>query len=141
VKNLYNFSHLSNYLVIISGIFYGVLKYLMQVETEYGPRPHELQEWMQSLHIIVAPLMLLSLGMMWTPHIIKMKENSKVKRKSGISLYYLALPTVFTGYLVQVIYSERPQLFMIWAHLILSFLWTFSYLAHHLNRKKFAQRV
>jgi hypothetical protein len=134
---LYTLSHWSNYLLIASGVIYGVLKYTMQVESEYGLRPHEWQGFTQGLHIVISPLMVFSLGSLWWQHILKMKENSKMKRRSGLSMLYLSIPMILTGYFIQVFYQPTLKEVFIWGHVLLSIVWTLLYVIHHfLGRRR-----
>lgn len=132
MKNkIYNFVHLTSYLTIIHGCLYAIIKYNLQIESEYGFRPHQYQALIQAIHIVLSPLLIFSFGLLWQDHIFPKLKKFKQKKVTGLSLVILIILMSLTGYLLQISYEEYTRQIFITLHLATSLLWTFFYVFHH----------
>lgn len=135
-KNLsYKFTHWASYLTITHGVIYFVLKYFMQVESEYGLRPHPYQSLIQGIHIVLSPLLIFAFGLLFKDHIVRMYKNAIYKRKTGITLTLTMIIMILSGYLVQVIYQQNPKMVIAYIHIAVSGVFTLAYLIHHLFKR------
>jgi len=134
-NKLYTFSHIITYLTVIHGSIYGIYKYFLKVETEYGLRPHALQGIWQGAHIFLSPLLIFIFGMLFKDHIIKMYTSAKRKRKSGIGLVALMVIMILSGYLIQIVYAQEPKVLIAYIHIAISVFFSFIYLVHHILKK------
>ena len=107
----------------------------MQVETEYGLRPHPYQGFTQAIHIVLSPFLVFSFGLLFKDHILKMYKSAHYKRKTGLILSVTMFVMIISGYGLQVIYAEFPKLATAYLHLGVSLLFTIAYLIHHLFRR------
>lgn len=132
--NLYRFVHLTSYLTIGHGILYYVIKNFMTNETQYGIRPNEYQGLIQSVHIILSPILIFALGLLWKNHILKFFRKKSIKLYSGIILTTTLITISFSGYLIQIIYNIKGKEIATYIHLIFSALYIGSYLYHHFKK-------
>lgn len=130
-KRLYKFIHISSYLTIIHGLVYWVLKEFLQIETEYGLRPHPLQTYAQAVHIVLSPLLIVSLGLLWQKHIVHYFKKKSKKLYSGTIITVCLILISFSGYFIQVIYNDPGKEVAIWVHLVFSAFFIAAYLFHH----------
>mgnify|MGYP000305835929 CR=1 FL=1 len=131
----YLFTHYVTYLTFIHGIGYWIYKYFLKVETEYGIRPHPLQEVWQASHVLLSPLLVFAFGLLFKGHIWKMYKNAHHKRKTGITLTLSMVIMILSGYLVQVIYQVEAKQITAYVHIAISVLFIFAYLIHHLFKR------
>lgn len=134
-SKIYRFTHIAAYLTIVHGLFYLVVKYFFKVETPYGERPHWLQGYLQSAHILLSPLFLFAMGLLWNGHIMTKLRHSTRKRVSGITLLCVCLIMVVSGYGIQAFYQETAKAIQVWAHIGTGLLFVFVYTLHHLKRR------
>jgi len=130
-RKTYQFIHFTSYLTILHGIVYFIVKDFMQVETDYGPRPHYFQTYIQGAHIVLSPLLLISFGILWQEHILKFFQKRSRKLISGVTLTFSLVLIGFSGYLIQILYTDAPKKFAVWLHLLFSALYILAYLRHH----------
>lgn len=136
MKIIYKFTHWITYLTITHGVIYGVYKYFFQIETEYGIRPHPIQDIWLALHIMLSPLLVFAFGLLWKNHIVLMYHNSLIKRRSGLSLVVLMILMIFSGYLLQIIYEQEAQKITAYVHIAVSAVFSLGYIVHHLLGKR-----
>jgi len=134
-NKLYTFTHYITYLTVIHGSIYGIYKYFLKVESEYGLRPHQMQGVWQGVHIFLSPLLIFIFGILFKEHIVKMYKSATRKRKTGLSLVFLMIAMILSGYLIQIIYAKEPKVLIAYIHIAVSFLFGFFYLIHHLLKR------
>jgi len=134
-NSLYSLTHIITYLTILHGVLYWLIKYYMKVETEYGLRPHEFQSLLQGAHIILSPALIFIFGLLFKEHILKMYKNALYKRKTGMTLTISMTVMILTGYLIQVVYMSGPKEHIAHIHIIVSLIFSLSYLIHHLLKR------
>jgi len=83
------------------------------------------------LHILVAPLLILAIGIILHSHIFwKLEIRSRTGKKTGIILIPLFCLMVASGYILQIITTHRPGWVMI--HLASGALWAILYGGHQI---------
>lgn len=140
-KNLYKFIHFTSYLTIAHGVLYWVIKEFLQIQSDYGPRPHPYQTYVQAIHILLSPLLIISLGLLWQNHIVVFFKKRSKKFISGTLVTAFLIIISLSGYLVQVVYDEPGKKYVTWIHLIFSGLYLFAYLSHHFLSLKKRQKA
>jgi hypothetical protein len=122
--------HISNYLIVLTGIGYGVLKYFMKVDSQYGLLPNPNQKFFLYAHILVAPIFIFGIGCIWNSHIqVKRQLKQTPKKITGKSLFYLVFIMIASGYLIQT--QVELKNIWIWVHIVISVIWIPLYLVHH----------
>jgi hypothetical protein len=120
------------YASVLSGIFYGVLKFFFKVDGPFGQMANPWQSDLHHIHIIVSPFVLFSVGLLWKNHIwLRISTDFRKLRKTGISLTVLFFIMVLTGYFYQSSTSENSLFIWQWTHIISSCLWTILFVFHH----------
>src|SRR5262249_34490426 len=61
--------NLSSILVGLSGVVYAWMKYLMTTDDPYAVVNHPLQPWVLDLHLIAAPILVFSIGLIFMDHV------------------------------------------------------------------------
>ena len=116
---------------------YAWMRYFAEPADEFAIVNHPWQPWMQAAHIVLAPLLVLALGMIWRLHVwAKLRANRKGRRLTGWVLALLAFPMVVSGYLLQVASDEAWRNAWIWLHALSSVVWTVAYLFHQKARRR-----
>lgn len=133
-RQYYKFIHFTSYLTIVHGLIYWIVKEFMAIDTEYGLRPHIMQTYAQAMHILLSPLLVISFGLLWRDHILKLFKAKNKKLFSGSILTVSLMILIGSGYLIQVVYAVKLKTFFVWMHLILSALYILAYLKHHIFR-------
>lgn len=110
-----------NLVILAIGIIYFIFKYFMLVESNYGPRPHELTATWLHWHVMSVPLVVLALGYLLPIHIIpKLKKSNQERQKSGIFLILCFIIMIISGYLLQMGFSQSFNISAGWIHSIIS---------------------
>jgi len=127
--------HLSNLLVGGTGLVYAWMVFLVEPTDPYAVVNHPLQPMVQHLHILVAPLLVFTAGLIWRRHAwAQWRRGIEDRRRSGLSLIYLLVPMIVSGYLIQTATDDGWRRIWVWVHLITSCLWLLGYLAHQAPR-------
>jgi hypothetical protein len=123
--------HLSNLLVGGTGLVYAWMVFLVQPADPYAVVNHPLQPQVQHLHILIAPLLVFTAGLIWRRHAwSQWRRGVEDRRKSGLSLISLLVPMIVSGYLIQTATDDSWRRIWVWVHLATSGLWLLGYLAH-----------
>ena len=76
--------HLSNLLVGGTGLVYAWMVFLAKPADPYAVVNHPLQPQMQHLHILLAPLLVFTAGLVWRRHVwSQWKRGIEDRRRSG----------------------------------------------------------
>jgi hypothetical protein len=109
----------SSSLTAISGTIYGIMKYLVASTDPYAVVNHPWQPFFLKFHILAAPFMVFSLGMIFRRHILeRWMSGSKSARRSGVFTTCIFLPMVLSGYLIQVVTGGTVLEGLVLAHLV-----------------------
>ena len=128
--------HVSNALVGGTGLVYGWMRYFAEPSDEFAIVNHPWQPELQHAHVLVAPLLVWSVGLIWSAHVWKRwRSGYAVHRKSGIALGLLLFPMIASGYALQVSEEEAWRQAWIAVHVATSVLWLLFAVAHPLLRK------
>ena len=123
--------HLSNLLVGGTGLVYAWMLYLVKPSDPYAVVNHPFQPQVQHLHILVAPLLIFTAGLIWRRHVwSQWKRGTEQRRRSGVTLIYLLVPMIVSGSLIQTAVDDRWRKAWVIVHLATSALWLAGYLAH-----------
>lgn len=122
--------HLSTVLVAGTGLVYAWMRYLLP-EDPFAVVRHPAQPAVQHLHLLVAPLLVFTTGIIWKQHVWgHWKSGVPSRRRSGLALLLALVPMVVSGYLIQTTVSEGWRTAWITLHLVASGLFLTGYLGH-----------
>ena len=123
--------HLSAFLTAGTGLLYGWLRYFGQRPGDFGPEAHPAQALLQHLHVLAAPLLVFTLGVLVRGHVQPMlRRRAPGGRASGLGTVGILAPMVLSGYLVQVAVAPAWRTGWAWAHGIASLLFLAGYAVH-----------
>jgi hypothetical protein len=126
--------HLSVLLVGGTGLVYAWMLYLVKPADPYSLVHHPWQPHVQHLHILVAPLLVFSAGLIWHRHVwTRWQTGHPARRRSGLTLVLSMAPMVFSGYLVQTAVDAAWRQGWGVVHLVTSGLWVLGYGAHQVK--------
>ena len=116
---------------LVTGLVYWWMKDMMTPPTEWSVINHPLQPWVLKAHILVAPLLVFSVGMITVRHIWNhYRVGVKKGRRTGLITALLIVPMVATGYLLQVFTAETLVRVLGWTHLGLGIVYSLGLAAH-----------
>lgn len=116
---------------LITGLVYWWMKDLMTSTDPWAVINHPLQPWALKAHILIAPLLVFSVGLITSRHIWRHYQmRVKKGRRSGMlaSLSFLVL--VLSGYVLQVVTVETLLRALGWIHLGLGIVYSLAVAAH-----------
>ena len=123
--------HLSNLLVGGTGLVYAWMIYFVEPADPYSVVHHPLQPAVQHLHILVAPLLVFTAGLIWRRHVWwQWRTGSGERRRSGLSLATVLIPMIVSGYLIQTAVDDAWRKIWVIVHLTASGAWLLGYLVH-----------
>jgi hypothetical protein len=123
--------HLSNLLVGGTGLVYAWMIFLVKPADPFAVVNHPLQPQVQHLHILAAPLLVFTAGLIWRRHVWwQYRRGIDERRQSGLSMIFLLVPMIVSGYLIQTAVDDGWRRIWVWVHLAASGLWLLGYLAH-----------
>lgn len=126
--------HLSNLLVGGTGLVYAWMLYFVHPIDEYAVVNHPAQPHVQHLHILVAPLLVFTVGLVWHRHIwTHWTRGVRRGKRTGLSMILTMIPMVVSGYLIQTAVDADWRHTWVVVHLIASGLWIAVYLAHQVR--------
>ncbi len=117
----------------VTGVVYFWMKYLLEGSDPYSAVHHPWQPLVLKLHILVAPLLVFTLGMFAVRHVWpQLAQRVVVARRSGLTTALVAGPMMVTGYLIQVFTDERWLRVVAWGHSGLGALFVIGFVGHRL---------
>jgi hypothetical protein len=133
--------HLSTFLVSLTGLVYAYMHYEMKAADPFSVINHPLEPYMMALHILTAPALILAAGLIVHSHILwKLKNGSRIARKTGILLIPVFAVMVLSGYLLQVITASWRSI-LVGTHLISGVLWFGAYVGHQIASLRFRRSM
>lgn len=117
----------------LTGVAYFVLKDLVEPDPDaFSVVSHPWQPHVQHLHVLFAPLLVLSFGVLLRDHVLARLRNPawKRSRRTGWTLALMVSPMIATGYLLQVSVDELWRSIWKWSHLGTSLVFLAGYLGH-----------
>jgi len=122
--------HLAALVTAGSGLMDGLLRWFGERVGEFGPEAHPWLGTAQHLHVLVAPCLVFSLGVMVRGHLWPRLGKGREGRRTGLGAGLLIAPMVFSGYGLQVAGSPTWRLGLSWVHGICAGIFLAAYLGH-----------
>lgn len=123
--------HLSTLFTVLSGLLYGWLRYFGQRLGEFGPEPHPLQALLQHSHVLGAPLLVFTLGMLVRAHVLpRIRGGASAGRATGLLIALGLAPMILSGYGIQIVTEPSVRILLAWVHGVSSLLFLAAYGAH-----------
>jgi hypothetical protein len=123
--------HLSNLLVVGTGLIYAWMAYFVTSTDPYATVNHPWQPAVQHLHILVAPFLVFATGAIWRRHVWKSWQmDIRSRRRSGLGLALSLAPMAVSGYLIQTAVEPPWRKAWVVVHLVTAGVWTGGYLLH-----------
>lgn len=116
---------------LLTGVVYWWMKDLMVSSDPWSVINHPLQPWMLKAHILIAPLMVFSVGLITSRHVWRHYRTGVSKgRKTGLTAALSFIVLVLSGYLIQVLTGETILRVLAWTHLGLGIVYSVGLAAH-----------
>lgn len=122
--------HLAALATAGTGLMDGLLRWFGTRVGEFGPEPHPWLGIAQHLHVLLAPLLVFTLGMMVRGHLWSKLRKGPEGRRTGLGAAFLIAPMVFSGYGLQVVTSPVSRSGLAWAHGISACAFLLAYFGH-----------
>lgn len=114
-----------------TGVAYWWMKEMLTPSEPWAVINHPLQPWMLKAHILLAPLLVFSVGLITTRHVWRHYRNGVEKgRRSGLGAALGFGALVLTGYAIQVVTGESILRILAWGHLGLGLVYSAAVAAH-----------
>lgn len=103
---------------VITGLAYGVFKYLVTPVDPFAVVSHPLESWALRLHVLASPLLVFAIGAVSLKHAWRhFRARVRTARRSGLLVSAVAGPMILSGYLIQVLTSAGWLAAMVVVHL------------------------
>ncbi|MEJ2502654.1 MAG: hypothetical protein P8177_04935 [Gemmatimonadota bacterium] len=103
---------------LVTGVAYWWMKEMMPAADPWAVINHPLQPWMLKAHILMAPLLVFSVGLITTRHIWRHFRTAVARgRTSGLVAAGSFIVLVASGYALQVFTAETVLRVLGWTHL------------------------
>jgi hypothetical protein len=117
----------------VTGVIYLGMKYLMVSDDPLAVVNHPWQPAVLKLHILVAPLLVFSIGLVALRHVWRhLQSKTKDGRRSGLLTVLVLGPMIASGYLIQTMAEEGWLRTMAIVHIGLGLVYGVALLAHQL---------
>lgn len=127
----YRLFHGCNLAVVGTGLVYAFMKYMLDSVDEFAVVHHPWQPTVQHLHVLAAPALALMIGGFWMGHALPhLRAGIKKGKRSGLLQLWMALPMIFSGYLLQTSVSETWRTIWVVCHGTTSVLWMLGAFIH-----------
>lgn len=134
-------NHVANLLVGGTGLVYAWMRYFAEPADEFALVNHPLEPDLQRWHILLSPLLVFTVGVIWSPHVWKrIRSGFRARRLTGWGLGALFFPMVASGYLLQTAQELEARELWVIVHVVTSLAWMLGYLVH-LTRPRTSKRT
>ena len=117
----------------LTGVIYLWMKYLVVSDDPLAVVNHPWQPAVLKVHILVAPLLVFSIGLVALRHVWRhFKSKTRDGRRSGLLTVVVLGPMIVSGYLIQTMTDEGWLKAMAVAHIGLGLIYGLALLAHQL---------
>lgn len=114
-----------------SGLVYLWMKYLVESQDPFAVINHPWQPYVLYVHVLAAPALVLVFGMVWTSHVSgKIEGGRPYNRRSGLMAIWSFAVMAASGYLLQVLTTERLHTAVVVTHVASGCGFLLVYLAH-----------
>ena len=121
--------------VSLTGIVYGVFKYWVPSPDPDSRAGHPMQPGFMKAHLLLAPFAVLGVGLLLRRHALaRLRRGEQNGRRSGLTMLWIFLPLVLTGYLVQVFIGPGAVHATGWTHAALGLVFALGYVFHPKRR-------
>ena len=115
----------------LTGVIYIWLKYLMVNDDPFAVVNHPWQPAVLKAHILVAPLLVFSIGLVTLRHVWRhLRSTTREGRRSGVLTIVVLGPMILSGYLIQALTEEGWLKAMAISHIVLGVVYGLGLLAH-----------
>jgi hypothetical protein len=115
----------------VTGVIYLWLKYLMVNDDPFAVVNHPWQPVVLKAHILVAPLLVFSIGLVTLRHVWRhLRSHVRDGRRSGLLTVVVFGPMILSGYLIQALTEEGWLKAMAIAHIGLGLIYGLGLLTH-----------
>ena len=122
----------------LTGLLYWWMADWLQPLDEFAVINHPLQPWVLKAHILVAPLMVFSIGLVAAEHIWRQfMLRSRAGRRSGLLAMWTLAPMIATGYLIQAVTHVGWLEALAWTHLATGGAYLVGLVLHHPIPRRF----
>ncbi len=118
----------------LTGVVYLVMKYLLASDDPFAVVNHPWQPAVLKAHILVAPLLTFSIGLVALRHVWRhVLAGNREGRRTGLVTLVALGPMILTGYLIQAVTGESLLRAMALSHIGLGLLYGAGLLAHQFS--------
>jgi hypothetical protein len=116
---------------LITGLLYLWMKYFLVSDDPFAVGNHPWQPTILKLHILAAPLLTFSVGLVALRHVWRhLRDRVREGRRSGLLAGVVLGPMILTGYLIQAITHESWLEAMAYSHIALGLAFGIALVAH-----------
>lgn len=124
-----------------SGLVYLWMKYLLQSDDPFAVVNHPWQPYALYVHVLASPALILIFGMLWTSHVsTKIDGSFPYNRRSGLASVWTFATMAASGYLLQVLTSERIHAALVVVHIASGCAFLLAYAGHLVVSMRAARR-
>jgi hypothetical protein len=114
-----------------SGLAYLWMKYFIESQDPFAVINHPWQPYVLYVHLLSSPALVLVFGMVWTSHVSgKLDDRRPYSRRSGLVSIWTFAVMAASGYLLQVVTSERVHTAMVIVHVASGVAFLLAYAGH-----------
>lgn len=122
--------HASALVTAVTGALDGGLRWFGQRMGEFGPEPSPWLGPAQHAHVLAAPLLVFTLGVLVRGHLVPRLRGGASGRATGLALAACLAPMVLSGYAIQVVVDPAWRTGWSWAHGVSASLFLLAYFGH-----------
>lgn len=116
---------------LVTGVLFMWMKYLLVSDDPFAVVNHPWQPLMLKLHILVAPLLTFSIGLVALRHVWRhVQSGMRDGRRTGLITLVALGPMIVTGYLIQAVTHQGWLEAMAISHIALGLLYGVGLLLH-----------
>ena len=120
-----------NVIVAVTGLVYLYMKYLLPTDDPFAVVNHPWQGSMLSLHIVVAPFLIMLFGIVFRAHVLKkLASKRSPDRRTGWTSLISFTAMAVSGYFIQIVGSVQLINPLIVFHIVASLVFIVGYSAH-----------
>jgi hypothetical protein len=134
-------NHISNLLVGGTGVAYAICIYMMSPIDEFSNVNTSWQPLIQRLHVVASPLLVYTVGLVWSTHVWRRALTKTARVRSGWFMILIFFPMVFSGPLIQVVMDPGWSRISRYVHLFVSVSWMAFYGVHLIQRIHLRSKV